>query len=230
MMGYAHQSEKTRSTDIGETSKGKVSGYSAGLYATYMNAAPAGTGPYVDTWLLWQRFKNKVDPSNAVEESYDSKGFTASLEAGYTFGLKDWVSSDGTRNAARLRLEAQVIRMGVRADQHVDAENYTVSGTGAGNVRTHVGATVYHLFTNDRTGRAIKPFLSLNWYHDTKSFGVTYAGVHDQAEGNRNFDEVKLGVEGKLSKHVNLWGAAAYQQGKQGFRNVGAFVGAKVLF
>jgi hypothetical protein len=29
---------------------------------------------------------------------------------------------------------------------------------------------------------------------------------------------------------VNLWGAAAYQQGKQGFRNVGAFVGAKVLF
>ena len=93
-----------------------------------------------------------------------------------------------------------------------------------------MGATVYHLFTNDRTGRAIKPFLSLNWYHDTKSFGVTYAGVHDQAEGNRNFDEVKLGVEGKLSKHVNLWGAAAYQQGKQGFRNVGAFVGAKVLF
>ena len=230
MMGYAHQSEKTRSTDIGETSKGKVSGYSAGLYATYMNAAQAGTGPYVDTWLLWQKFKNKVDPSNADEESYDSKGFTASLEAGYTFGLKDWVSGDGTRNAARLRLEAQVIRMGVRADQHVDAENYTVSGTGAGNVRTRVGATVYHLFTNDRTGRAIKPFLSLNWYHDTKSFGVTYAGVRDRAEGNRNFGEVKLGVEGKLSKHVNLWGAAAYQQGKQGFRNVGAFIGAKVLF
>lgn len=230
MMGYAHQSEKTRSTDIVETSKGKVSGYSAGLYATYMNAAQAGTGPYVDTWLLWQKFKNKVDPSNADEESYDSKGFTASLEAGYTFGLKDWVSGDGTRNAAHLRLEAQVIRMGVRADQHVDAENYTVSGTGAGNVRTRVGATVYHLFTNDRTGRAIKPFLSLNWYHDTKSFGVTYAGVRDRAEGNRNFGEVKLGVEGKLSKHVNLWGAAAYQQGSHSFRNLGAFIGAKVLF
>ena len=167
MMGYAHQNEKTRSSAIGATSKGKVSGYSAGLYATYMNAAPAATGPYVDTWLLWQKFKNKVDPSNSVEESYDSKGFTGSIEAGYTFGLKDWVSADGTKNAARLQLQAQVIRMGVRADQHIDAENFTVAGTGAGNIRTRVGATVYHLFTNEKTGRAVKPFIGLNWYHDT---------------------------------------------------------------
>ena len=230
MMGYAHQSEKTRSSEVGVTSKGKVSGYSAGLYATYMNAAPAGTGPYVDTWVMWQKFKNKVDPSNSVEESYDSKGFTASLEAGYTFGLKDWVSPDGMNNAARFRLEAQVIRMGVRADQHVDAENFTVAGTGAGNVRTRIGATLYNLVSNEKTGRAIKPFLGLNWYHDTKSFGVTYDGVHDRILGNRNFGEVKLGLEGKLSKHVNLWGAAAYQQGSHGFRNFGAFIGAKALF
>ena len=230
MMGYAHQNEKTRSSAIGSTSKGKVSGYSAGLYATYMNAAPAATGPYVDTWLLWQKFKNKVDPSNSVEESYDSKGFTGSIEAGYTFGLKDWVSADGTKNAARLQLQAQVIRMGVRADQHIDAENFTVAGTGAGNIRTRVGATVYHLFTNEKTGRAVKPFIGLNWYHDTKTFGVTYDGIHDRIQGNRNFGELKLGVEGKLSKHVNLWGAAAYQQGSHSFRNLGAFIGAKVLF
>ena len=230
MMGYAHQSEKTRSSEVGVTSKGKVSGYSAGLYATYMNAAPAGTGPYVDTWLMWQKFKNKVDPSNSVEESYDSKGFTGSIEAGYTFGLKDWVSADGTVNATRLQLQAQVIRMGVRADQHVDAENFTVAGTGAGNVRSRVGATVYHLFTNEKTGRVVKPFIGLNWYHDTKSFGVVYDGIKDRIEGNRNFGEVKLGVEGKVTKHVNLWGAAAYQQGSHSFRNLGAFIGAKVLF
>ena len=230
MMGYAHQNAKTRSSAIGTTSKGKISGYSAGLYATYMNAAPAGTGPYADAWLQFQKFKNKVDPSNSVEESYDSKGFTGSIEAGYTFGLKDWVSADGTKNAARLQLQAQVIRMGVRADQHIDAENFTVAGTGAGNIRTRVGATVYHLFTNEKTGRAVKPFIGLNWYHDTKTFGVTYDGIHDRIQGNRNFGELKLGVEGKLSKHVNLWGAAAYQQGSHSFRNLGAFIGAKVLF
>ena len=230
MMGYAHQNAKTRSSAIGTTSKGKISGYSAGLYATYMNAAPAGTGPYADTWLQFQKFKNKVDPSNSAEESYDSKGFTGSIEAGYTFGLNDWVSEDGTQNAARLRLEAQVIRMGVRADRHVDIENFTVDGTGAGNVRTRVGATVYNQLTNEKTGFALKPFATFRWYHDTKTFGVTYDGVKDRIEGNRNFGEVKLGFEGRLNKHVNLWGAAAYQQGKQGFRNLGAFIGAKVLF
>ena len=230
MMGYAHQNTKTRSTDLSLTSKGKVSGYAAGLYATYMNAEPAGTGPYVDTWLLWQKFRNKITPAGAAEESYHSKGWTGSVEAGYTFGLSDWVSADGTRNAARLRLEAQVIRMGVRADQHLDAENFTVAGTGAGNIRTRVGFTLYHLFTNDKSGRAVKPFLGVSWYHDTKSFGVTYDGVKDRIESSRNFGEVKLGVEGKVSKNVNLWGAAAVQRGSDSFRNLGAFIGAKVLF
>ena len=230
MMGYAHQNTKTRSTDLSLTSKGKVSGYAAGLYATYMNAEPAGTGPYVDTWLLWQKFRNKITPAGAAEESYHSTGWTGSVEAGYTFGLSDWVSADGTRNAARLRLEAQVIRMGVRADQHLDAENFTVAGTGAGNIRTRVGFTLYHLFTNDKSGRAVKPFLGVSWYHDTKSFGVTYDGVKDRIESSRNFGEVKLGVEGKVSKNVNLWGAAAVQRGSDSFRNLGAFIGAKVLF
>ena len=100
--------------------------------------------------------------------------------------------------------------MGVRADEHVDAENFTVQGTGAGNVRTRIGATAYHLFTNPKTGRAIKPYLTLNWYHDTKNFGVVYDGVKDHIVGTRNFGEVKFGIEGKVSKNVNLWGAALF--------------------
>ena len=230
MGGYAHQSTKTRSSEIGTTSKGKLSGYSAGFYATYMNDKPEATGPYADLWVLYQHFTDKVNPSNAAEESYHSKGWTGSLEAGYTFGLKDWVSASGTQNATRLQLQAQVIRMGGRADEHVDAENFTVQGTGAGNVRTRIGATAYHLFTNPKTGRAIKPYLTLNWYHDTKNFGVVYDGVKDHIEGARNFGEVKFGIEGKVSKNVNLWGAALYQAGSHSYWNAGAFIGAKVLF
>ena len=230
MGGYAHQSTKTRSSDIGLTSKGKLSGYSAGFYATYMNDKPEATGPYADLWMIYQHFTDKVHASSAAEEEYHSKGWTGSLEAGYTFGLKDWVSASGTQNATRLQLQAQVIRMGVRADEHVDAENFTVQGTGAGNVRTRIGATAYHLFTNPKTGRAIKPYLILNWYHDTKNFGVVYDGVKDRIEGTRNFGEVKFGIEGKVSKNVNLWGAALYQAGSHSYWNAGAFVGAKILF
>ena len=230
MAGYAHQSTKTRSSDIGLTSKGKLSGYSAGFYAIYMNDNPEATGPYADLWMIYQHFTDKVHASSAAEEEYHSKGWTGSLEAGYTFGLKDWVSASGTQNATRLQLQAQVIRMGVRADEHVDAENFTVQGTGAGNVRPRIGATAYHLFTNPKTGRAIKPYLTLNWYHDTKNFGVVYDGVKDRIEGTRNFGEVKFGIEGKVSKNVNLWGAALYQAGSHSYWNAGAFVGAKILF
>ena len=89
---------------------------------------------------------------------------------------------------------------------------------------------LYHLFTNPKTGRAIKPYLTLNWYHDTKNFGVVYDGVKDHIVGTRNFGEVKFGIEGKVSKNVNLWGAALYQAGSHSYWNAGAFVGAKILF
>ena len=59
MGGYAHQSTKTRSSDIGLTSKGKLSGYSAGFYATYMNDKPEATGPYADLWMIYQHFTDK---------------------------------------------------------------------------------------------------------------------------------------------------------------------------
>ena len=231
MAGYAHETSKTGSVAVDYKAKGKVSGYSVGLYGTWMNSDPTGTGPYVDTWLSYQRFKNTVESSDLeVEESYHTKGFTASLEAGYTFGLKDWKGSNGFENATRLRLEGQVIRMGVRGGDHLESTGTLVQGTGAGNVRTRVGVTAYHLMSNHSKGTAMKPYLTLNWYHDTKSFGSVMDGVTDKITGSRNFGEVKLGVEGKVTKNVNLWGAAGYQMGSHGLRNVEALIGAKILF
>ena len=232
MAGYGHESSKTGSSVVNYQSKGKVDGYSVGLYGTWMNSDPTGAGPYVDTWLMWQKFKNKVDSSDyEVEESYHTKGFTASVEAGYTFRLKDWKGSSGFDNATRLRLEGQVIRMGVRGGDHFEQSTGTiVAGTGAGNVRTRVGLTAYHLFENAARGTAVKPYVTLNWLHDTKSFGAVMDGTKDTITGSRNIGEVKVGVEGKVTKNVNLWGAAGYQQGSHGLRNIEALLGAKILF
>ena len=164
------------------------------------------------------------------EDSYHAKGFTGSLEAGYTFGLKDWVSASGVQNAARLQLQGQVIRMGVRADSFVDNQGTLVEGLGYGNVRTRLGATLYHLFTNDRTGTAVKPYLSVNWLHDTKAFGTAFDTTENHIQGSRNVGEVKLGVEGRITKNLNLWAYTGYQGGDHGYRNVEALVGVKALF
>ncbi len=230
MAGYAHESAKTGSSVVNYQSKGKVSGFSGGLYATWMNSNATGDGPYVDAWLQYQRFKNTVTSSDYdVDETYHSKGFTGSLEAGYTFALKDW-QNGAVSNAARLRLEGQVIRMGVRANNVTDSTGTVIEGTGAGNVRTRIGATLFHLFTNDTRGTAVKPYMTLNWIHDTKRFGSEFDGVRNTIDGSRNVGEVKLGVEGKLRKNVNLWGSVGYQGGTDGFRNVEALLGAKILF
>ena len=230
MAGYAHESNKTGSDTADYSSKGKVSGFSGGLYATWMNSNATGDGPYVDAWLQYQRFKNTTSVGNyAEEESYHSKGFTGSLEAGYTFALKDW-QNGAVSNVTRLRLEGQVIRMGVRADNVIDSTGTLVQGTGAGNVRTRLGATLFHQFTNTAKGTAVKPYLTLNWVHDTKSFGTAMDGVHDTIDGGRNFGEVKLGVEGRITKNLNLWAYTGYQGGDHGYRNVEALVGVKALF
>ena len=231
MAGYAHESAKTGSSVVNYQSKGKVSGYSVGIYGTWMNQKPEGSGPYADTWLMWSRFRNTVSSGNYTDtDTYHSKGFTWSIEGGYTFPLKDWRGDDGTDNAVRLQLQAQMIRMGVRDGAWTDAIGSTVQGIGAGNVRTRVGLKLYHQFTNDAKDRAWKPFIGLNWYHDTKAFGARIAGVADHIDGGRNFGEVKLGVEGKVKKNWNVWGFAGYQQGREGFRNLEALVGMKYLF
>ena len=230
MAGYAHESSRTTSPDAGYTSKGKVSGYSVGLYGTWMNEKADGTGPYADLWAQWQRFKTQVSSSAPETVSYHAKGFTVSLEGGYAFPLKDWKSDDGTDNALRLQLQGQVIRMGVRDDGVTDAIGTSIEGLGAGNVRTRLGGKLYYQKTNDAKGRALKPFLALNWYHDTKAFGARFDGASDRIDGGRNTGEVKVGLEAKLRKNVNLWGSVAYEAGSESYRNVEALLGAKILF
>ena len=230
MAGYAHESSRTTSPDAGYSAKGKVSGYSVGLYGTWMNEKSDGTGPYADVWAQWQRFKNKVSASSPDTVSYHAKGFTLSFEGGYAFGLKDWKSADGADNALRLQLQGQVIRMGVRDDGVIDAYGTSIEGLGAGNVRTRLGAKLYYQKANGEKGTAFNPFLALNWYHDTKAFGARFDGIADRIDGGRNTGEVKLGLEAKLRKNVNLWGSVGYEAGSESYRNVEALVGAKILF
>ena len=231
MAGSAMERSRTTSPTAGYSAKGKLTGYSVGIYGTWMNQKPEGSAPYADTWLLWSRFKNTVSSGNYTDtDTYHSKGFTWSIEGGYTFPLKDWRDDNGTDNAVRLQLQVQMIRMGVRDGAWTDAIGSSVQGIGAGNVRTRVGLKLYHQFTNDAKDRAWKPFIGLNWYHDTKAFGARIAGVADHIDGSRNFGEVKIGVEGKVKKNWNVWGFAGYQQGSEGFRNLKALAGLKYLF
>lgn len=82
MAGYANQHSNTQSNRVGYKSDGRISGYSAGLYATrYQNDANK-TGAYVDSWALYNWFDNSVSSDNRSADDYDSRGVTASLRVG----------------------------------------------------------------------------------------------------------------------------------------------------
>ncbi|WP_156305559.1 autotransporter outer membrane beta-barrel domain-containing protein, partial [Yersinia pekkanenii] len=85
MAGYANSSSSSVAQGTGYRSTGSVDGYSVGMYGTWFADGQENTGAYVDSWLQYSWFNNQVNGQDLAAEKYDSKGFTASIESGYTF-------------------------------------------------------------------------------------------------------------------------------------------------
>ncbi|MGU3485212.1 autotransporter outer membrane beta-barrel domain-containing protein [Enterobacter bugandensis] len=69
-----------------------------------------------------------------------------------------------------------------------------------------------------------------NWIHNTETFGATLNGVRVNQAGTRNIGELKVGVDGQLSRNVNLWGNVAQQVGDDGYSDSSAMLCLKVSF
>lgn len=228
--GAARESSRTGSNVTRYRSKGTVTGASAGLYASLLPRNTAGTGPYADAWLQYQRFSASVTGSELPKETYHARGLTGSIEFGYGWSLGDWVSDTGVSHETLGKLELQAIRLGVRAETHRDSVGSEIDGSGSGNLRTRVTAVLSHRMNQNETGFRLTPYASLSWIHDTKPFGAVMDGVTDEIAGNRNLAELRAGIEGKVSESVTLWGHAAYREGRSSFRSVGAQLGLRVRF
>ncbi|KAJ9430013.1 autotransporter family porin [Candidatus Pantoea symbiotica] len=229
MGGYANAQSNTHSNVTGYTSKGQVHGYSTGFYATWLQDNEDKTGAYVDSWMLYNWFDNSVKGDGIAEESYKSKGFTASVEAGYAFKVAEM----SERSSFYLQPKAQATWMGVKADDHKEHNGTRVVGEGDNNVQTRLGVRAYikgHNAIDDGKNRTFEPFIEANWVHNTESYGSSMNGVSVQQAGARNLGEVKVGVDAKLNQTVNLWGNIGQQMGDKGYSDTSAMVGVKVNF
>ncbi|SAA15307.1 outer membrane autotransporter barrel domain-containing protein [Enterobacter roggenkampii] len=84
MAGYGNSQSRSASSLTGYRSRGEVNGYSVGLYGTWYANEADKSGTYVDSWVLYNWFDNKVMGQDQATESYRSSGVTASVEAGYS--------------------------------------------------------------------------------------------------------------------------------------------------
>ncbi|HCW2913176.1 TPA: autotransporter outer membrane beta-barrel domain-containing protein [Escherichia coli] len=233
MAGYGNDHNNTDSVRTGYRSKGSVNGYSTGLYATWLASDETHNGAYLDTWAQYGWFDNHVKGDGLPGESWKSKGLTASLETGYTWKAGEFSGSHGSLNEWYVQPQAQVVWMGVKADEHRESNGTHVESTGDGNVRTRLGVKTWikgHNRMDDGKSREFRPFVEVNWLHNTREFGTRMNGVTVHQDGARNIGEVKAGVEGQINDRLNLWGNVGVQAGDKGYSDTSAMLGVKYTF
>ncbi|AMO83381.1 autotransporter outer membrane beta-barrel domain-containing protein [Obesumbacterium proteus] len=228
MAGYANAKSHTHSNKSRHDSRSSIDGYSVGAYSTWYNNDADKTGLYVDTWLLYNWFKNSVNGDDLPSESYDSNGFTGSVESGYTFKVRE-----SERRKVFIQPKAQLTWMGVKVDRHVERNGTRVDSTGNNNLQTRLGVRAYmqgNATQDDNKDRTFEPFAEINWIHNTQRFGVEMNNVKLSQDGARNIGEVKIGIEGQFSQRTSGWINIAQQIGDAGYNDTSGMLGIKYSF
>ncbi|PNM27153.1 autotransporter outer membrane beta-barrel domain-containing protein [Yersinia enterocolitica] len=230
MAGYGNSKSKTESRLSDYSARASVDGYSTGVYGTWYANDTDKSGWYADSWAQYSWFNNTVNGQNLVTEEYQSHGLTASVESGYTFNIGE----NTVKNAQYfIQPKAQVTWMGVKADNHKEANGTNISGDGEGNIQTRLGVKAFmsgYAEQDKGKDRVFQPFIEANWIHNTRDFGTNMDGITVKQDGAANIAELKMGIEGQINKQVNLWGNVGQQIGNKGYSDTAAMLGVKYNF
>ncbi|EAB8479131.1 autotransporter outer membrane beta-barrel domain-containing protein [Salmonella enterica subsp. enterica serovar Java] len=225
--GYGHARGNTRSGLTGYRARGTVSGYSTGLYGTWRQHRDGQSGAYVSTTLQYSWLKNQVKGDDLAAEKYDARGTTLSLEGGYDYAV--WQGGEQNGDSLFIRPHAQVTRMGVKADEHREANGTRVRQEGDGSVFSRTGVRVWLDKAVSKEQR-VQPFVETNWLHNTRDFCSSMDGVRDCLAGNRNQAEVLAGVRGDVSPDVAVTAQAGGRFGSQAGRDLAGTLNVSVKF
>ena len=222
MAGFSTLRTEYLSPQTNVTTKGSSKGYSLGLYGTWYQNKKDNTGAYVDSWVQYNWFHNRIAGPN-FSEKYRSQGFNASIETGYNFLVSSSTSNAGNQYKIYIQPQLQLTYMGIK-DQYVKSVNALVHH----NLQTRTGVKAYF---NAKliNGMEIQPFLEMNLLKQAKRTGVVINN-QEYVVNNKNAKEIKVGVDFKVNNNIKLWGSFAHQLGKQGYKDKQGLVGLKITF
>ena len=206
------------------TANGKVDGYSIGAYTTWYGNKDKPTGPYVDLWGQYAWFDNKVKGNGLKEESYDSTGWTVSVEGGYAF-----VASDGEKRQWMIEPQAQIAYNSYSADDHFERSTNTwVRDGDTDGVITRLGARLYS--RNKLGDNGIQPFVEANWWYGSAKYDLNFNEQIVSEDTPDNTFELKAGLQGEIAKGWQLWGHISGRWGENSFSSYEGMVGVKHQF
>lgn len=226
MAGYARQNSHAENRNNGNRASSNISGYSAGIYATWLQNNDTHEGVYVDSWAQYNWFDNTLSGETLESENWKSSGFIAAIESGYS-----WQLQGSQHNGLYLQPKAQLTWMGVKANPLKEANGTGVKSYGSNNLQTRLGMRLYsHLSLDNRQHRAFQPFTEINWLHNTRKFGASLDDTQVNLTDSRNAAEIKTGVEAQFTQNVSLRGSVGVLAGGNSDRETSAMLEAKLLF
>ena len=175
-------------------------------------------------------FNNQIKASEIVTgANYKSYIFTSALETGYKIQL---IEKD--KATLFVQPQAKVLLQRSSGLQHKELTGPQIKIEEHNTVTTKLGLlTALELGTDTLSTTntlKIKPFIEANWINSNGNKGLLLDNAHIAPQGINNIAELKLGVEGQLSKKVNVWGNVGQQVGNKGYSDTAVMLGVKYNF
>lgn len=208
-----------------DSAKSRTDGYSLGIYGTLYTGNSPDDGFYVDSWLLFGRYDNKIWSDEISSFKFKSHGWVWSVETGYTIPIGESGTKDYNELIWTFQPEAQLVWDGVKANSATDSFGTKYRQLGTDNVTLRVGARLHANYMNKGLG-----FIEGNWIHNSKKAGVQMGTDKVYMDGGRNLGEFRMGLEGHLSRNTLGWATVGVQAGKSGYHNETAQIGIKYMF
>ncbi|UOO87779.1 autotransporter outer membrane beta-barrel domain-containing protein [Vitreoscilla massiliensis] len=224
MGGYGRAKGSTHNNLSGHNSRHETDGYGIGVYGSYQQNANEESGLYADSWILWNDFDNEVNGDGLPKVKYDSKGITAAVELGY-----NWKIAEKNNVRYVLQPHAQLMYQNVQADDFTEANGTKVRFDDGSGLQTKVGLRASaHIQTSEQT--AITPYVEANWVHNNKDYRVYMNDVASDLEHKGGAGELKLGIQGDITRNLSVKAEANYLGGSNDYKEVGGSVGVKYRF
>ncbi len=198
--------------------RGKVTGYSVGIYATAYADDATRLGAYADSWLQFGRYSNEIN-SELGSARYRSNTWTASVEAGYAFKP---FAADSALGAMVVVPQAQLAYTRYDA-QDAALPSMTLKNSPASSVTSRVGVRAYPL-GNDAATSPVRPYVEANWLHNSGSAKANVGASTFHATPMRDAAELRIGVTGNVRESWQVSGELFGQAGNGGQRGYGGML------
>ena len=186
-------------TSVRAKAHGKVSGYSAGVYGTFYADDVNRLGAYVDTWLQYGRYTNRLS-SELGSADYDSNLWSASLESGYALAP---FAADSPFRAWVVEPRGQLIYSRYTA-RDADLQDTRLRNGTADAWRSSIGVRLYQQPGQAADESVLRPFVETNWLHSEAVPSVRMGSNSFDARPSRDALELKVGAQLRVARDVEL--------------------------